>query len=171
MLCEGRPLRTGLVDMDVPWTFYRTGQSMHFRVITPIGKRKPLPASLRREARRQLARRSLPALAELVLLDLPSADHRFNRRSAGGAPHRALTIAGMVPGVERQPLKKLEPDPSALLQVIERWRNEAIKANRPIGRVVLAYEAGRDGFLAGTVVAVARCGSACDPLYKRRGLT
>ena len=76
----------------------------------------------------------------------------------------------MVPGVERQPLKKLEPDASALLQIIERWRNEAIKANRPIGRVVLAYEAGRDGFLAGTVVAVARCGSACDPLYQRRGL-
>lgn len=55
-------------------------------------------------------------------------------------------IAGMVPGVERQPLKKLEPDASALLQIIERWRNEAIKANRPIGRMVLAYEAGRDGF-------------------------
>ena len=55
-------------------------------------------------------------------------------------------IAGMVPGVERQPLKKLEPDASALLQIIERWRNEAIKANRPIERMVLAYEAGRDGF-------------------------
>jgi transposase len=55
-------------------------------------------------------------------------------------------IAGMVPGVERQPLKKLEPDASALLQMIERWRNEAINANRAIGRMVLAYEAGRDGF-------------------------
>jgi transposase len=55
-------------------------------------------------------------------------------------------IAGMVPGVERQPLKKLEPDAQALMQVIERWRNEAIKANRAIGRMVLAYKAGRDGF-------------------------
>src|SRR6266568_7058329 len=55
-------------------------------------------------------------------------------------------IAGMVPGVERQPLKKVEPDVPALMQVIERWRNEAIKANRAIVRVVLAYEAGRDGF-------------------------
>jgi transposase len=56
----------------------------------------------------------------------------------------------MVSGVERQPLTKLEPDASALLQVIERWRNEAIKANRAIGRMAVAYEAGRDGFwLAG----------------------
>jgi transposase len=55
-------------------------------------------------------------------------------------------VAGMVPGVERQPLKKIEPDASALMRVIERWCGEAIKANRAIGRMVLAYEAGRDGF-------------------------
>jgi transposase len=55
-------------------------------------------------------------------------------------------IGAMVPGVERQPLKKLEPDASALLRMIERWRNEAVKANQPIGRIVLAFEAGRDGF-------------------------
>src|SRR3954462_9048352 len=55
-------------------------------------------------------------------------------------------IGGMVPGVERQPLKKLKPDASALLRMIKRWRNEAVKANQPIGRIALAYEAGRDGF-------------------------
>jgi transposase len=55
-------------------------------------------------------------------------------------------IAGMVPGVEGQPLKKVEPDAPALMRVIERWRGEATKANRAIGRMVLAYEAGRDGF-------------------------
>jgi transposase len=55
-------------------------------------------------------------------------------------------IAGMVPGVERQPLKKVEPDASTLMQGIERWRSEATKANRAIERIVLAYEAGRDGF-------------------------
>jgi hypothetical protein len=32
-------------------------------------------------------------------------------------------------------------------RVIEGWRKEAIKANREIGRVVLAYEAERDGSL------------------------
>src|ERR1700682_6294855 len=35
-------------------------------------------------------------------------------------------VSGVVPGVERQPLKKLEPDATALLRLIERWRNEAV---------------------------------------------
>jgi transposase len=30
-------------------------------------------------------------------------------------------VSGAVPGVERQPLKKLEPDATALLRLIERW--------------------------------------------------
>src|SRR5271166_4824740 len=55
-------------------------------------------------------------------------------------------VAGMVPGVDRQPLKKLEPDPDALLRLLERWRAEAVKTGRAIERIVLAYEAGRDGF-------------------------
>src|SRR5437763_5141945 len=54
--------------------------------------------------------------------------------------------SGVVPGVERQPLKKLEPDATALLRLIERWRIEAVRAGRPIRRIALAYEAGRDGF-------------------------
>src|SRR5580693_6785665 len=55
-------------------------------------------------------------------------------------------VSGVVPGVERQPLKKLEADATALLRLIERWRNEAVRAGRPISRITLAYEAGRDGF-------------------------
>ena len=55
-------------------------------------------------------------------------------------------VRSVVPGVERQPLKKLEPDATALLRLIERWRSEAVRADRPIRRVALAYEAGRDGF-------------------------
>jgi len=52
----------------------------------------------------------------------------------------------MVPGLNRQPLKKLEPSAPALLRLVERWRDEAVKAGRTITRIVLAYEAGRDGF-------------------------
>src|SRR6202040_3131921 len=55
-------------------------------------------------------------------------------------------VSGAVPGVGRRPLKKLEPDAAALLRLIERWRNEAVRAGRPISRIALAYEAGRDGF-------------------------
>ncbi len=55
-------------------------------------------------------------------------------------------VAGLVPDVDRQPLKKLEPDPNALLRLLERWQAEAVKTGRTIGRVTLAYEAGRDGF-------------------------
>ena len=31
--------------------------------------------------------------------------------------------AGVVPGIERRPLKKLDPDPTALLHVVEGWRD------------------------------------------------
>ena len=55
-------------------------------------------------------------------------------------------VAGIVPGVERQPLKKLAVDESALLKLLHRWREEAEKAGHRIGRIVVAFEAGRDGF-------------------------
>jgi transposase len=55
-------------------------------------------------------------------------------------------VAGIVPGVERQPLKKLAVDESALLKLLHRWREEAKKAGRRIERIAIAFEAGRDGF-------------------------
>src|SRR6201990_2863733 len=55
-------------------------------------------------------------------------------------------VAGIVPGVERQPLKKLAIDESALLKLLHRWREEAEKARRSIERITVAFEAGRDGF-------------------------
>jgi len=53
--------------------------------------------------------------------------------------------AGGVPGVDRRPLKKLNPDPIALLQLLERWREQAAKAGHAGVRMVLAFRAGRDG--------------------------
>ena len=55
-------------------------------------------------------------------------------------------VAGIVPGIERQPLKKLAADESALLKLLQRWREEAEKAGGRIERIVVAFEAGRDGF-------------------------
>jgi transposase len=55
-------------------------------------------------------------------------------------------VAGIVPGVERHPLKKLEPDEEALLRLLQRWRDEAVRAGRTVARIAAAFEAGRDGF-------------------------
>ena len=55
-------------------------------------------------------------------------------------------VGGLIPGIERDPLKKLIPDEEALLKLLHRWRDEAIKVGRRITRIVVAFEAGRDGF-------------------------
>ena len=55
-------------------------------------------------------------------------------------------VAGIVPGIERHPLKKLDTDENALLKLLHRWRDEAVRAGRKITRIAVAFEAGRDGF-------------------------
>src|SRR5215472_16379859 len=55
-------------------------------------------------------------------------------------------VAAIIPGVERQPTKKLTPDEGALLRLLHRWRGEAEKSGRNLERIAVAYEAGRDGF-------------------------
>ena len=55
-------------------------------------------------------------------------------------------VAGLVPHLSRQPLKKLRSDPEALLGSLSRWRDQATKAGGRIKRIVLAFEAGRDDF-------------------------
>jgi len=55
-------------------------------------------------------------------------------------------VAGMIPGVSREPLRKLEPNPDHLSKVLHGWRDEAVKAGRQITRIAVAYETGRDSF-------------------------
>jgi transposase len=55
-------------------------------------------------------------------------------------------VGGLLPGVARQPMKKLGPDKEVLLALIWRWKDEASRSGRDIRRVCVAYEAGRDGF-------------------------
>src|SRR5438128_6018946 len=68
-------------------------------------------------------------------------------------------VGGVVPGIERQPRKKLEPSPERLLALLHRWRCEAVRAGKKITRIALAFEAGRDGFLLASWLA-ARGGEA-----------
>jgi transposase len=55
-------------------------------------------------------------------------------------------VAGIVPGLQRHPLKKLAVDQDALLKLLQRWRDEAVRAGYRIERLTVAFEAGRDGF-------------------------
>lgn len=66
-------------------------------------------------------------------------------------------VAGIVPGVERQPLKKLAVDENALLKLLHRWRDEAEKAGHRITRITGAFEAGRDGFWLARFASPAEC--------------
>ena len=51
-------------------------------------------------------------------------------------------VGGLVPGIAREPLKKLEPKAEALLKLLQRWRQEAVQAGRRITRIAVAFEAG-----------------------------
>jgi transposase len=56
-------------------------------------------------------------------------------------------VGAIVPGVARRPRRRLQPrDMTGLLTQLDRWRTEALKAGRAVHRVVVTYEAGRDGF-------------------------
>src|SRR3954452_17881580 len=55
-------------------------------------------------------------------------------------------VAAIVPGIARHPLEKIKPDETMLLGLLRRWQDEAAKAGRAITRILVAYEAGRDGF-------------------------
>src|ERR1700757_1100279 len=55
-------------------------------------------------------------------------------------------VGGILPGIERQPRKKLEPSSERLLALLHRWRDESVRAGHTITRIAVAFEAGRDGF-------------------------
>jgi transposase len=86
------------------------------------------------------------AMASIGLLQATDGASPMRRRKQHSKPVNDLSrslipldpnhtlIAGMVPGVERQPLKKLEPEASKLLTLLDRWRMEAEKAGHKVKR-------------------------------------
>ena len=42
-------------------------------------------------------------------------------------------VAGMLPRIERQPRKKLDPSPERLLGLLHRWRDQPVRAGRSRG--------------------------------------
>ena len=65
----------------------------------------------------------------------------------------------MLPGIERQPRKKLEPSPEWLLGLLHRWRDEAVSAGRTITVVLAAVLA--------VVLAVVLRGRTRSPTKRR----
>lgn len=60
---------------------------------------------------------------------------------------KSWEVGAVVPGLARRPRRRLAVrDLAGLLTSIERWKAEAIAAGHVVQRVVLTYEAGRDGF-------------------------
>jgi transposase len=60
---------------------------------------------------------------------------------------KSWDVGAVVPGVARRPRRRLAArDMAGVLKAIGRWREEAAAAGREVRRVVLTYEAGRDGF-------------------------
>jgi transposase len=52
-------------------------------------------------------------------------------------------VGGLVPGIERDPLKKIIPDPQILLRLLHRWRDEAVKAGQTIERIAVVAAVSR----------------------------
>lgn len=60
---------------------------------------------------------------------------------------KSWEASAVVPGIARRPRRRLPArDLVGVLGLIARWTSEAAKASRVVRRVVLTYEAGRDGF-------------------------
>ena len=77
-------------------------------------------------------------------------------------------VGGVVPGIERQPRKKLEPSPERLLALLDRWRDEAVRAGKEITRIALASRPRR--LLAGALACGAWRRGARDPSLECRGV-
>ena len=77
---------------------------------------------------------------------LVALDHNSTIIAVVEMSQSSWLVGGVVPGIERQPCKKLEPSPERLLALLHRWRDTAVRADGNITRIALAFEAGRDGF-------------------------
>src|SRR5215472_10079620 len=77
-------------------------------------------------------------------------------------------VGGVVPGIERQPRKKLEPNPERLLAQLHRWQDEAVRAGHTITRIAVAFEAERDCLVGERTRIVNRIKSTLARLGIRR---
>src|SRR5438132_12378240 len=123
------------------------------------------------EYRNAPAERPRPAPGQALSRSLVALDQNSTIIAVIEMSQSSWLVAGMLPGIERQPRKKLEPSPERLLAVLHRWQDEAVRAGRTITRIAVAFEAGRDGFwlapwlaARGIEAHVIHASSVADPL-------
>jgi hypothetical protein len=98
------------------------------------------------ECRDAPAERPRPTPGQALSRSLVALDQNGTITAVVELSQSSWLVGGMLPGIERQPCKKLEPSSEPLLALLHRWRDEAVRAGRIITRIALAFEAGRDGF-------------------------
>src|SRR5262249_8243870 len=78
-------------------------------------------------------------------------------------------VRGLVPGLKRQPLKKLSAGAEGLLALLVRWRREALEAGPAVGRGAGAVEAReRRAWARGGVAGVRAGGSEGHGIHASR---
>src|SRR5438874_5773761 len=92
------------------------------------------------------AERPRPAPGQALSRSLVALDQDSTIITVVEMSQSSWHVAGMLPGIERQPCKKLEPSPERLLALLHRWWDEAVRDGRTITRIAVAFVAGRDGF-------------------------
>src|SRR5436190_7726035 len=79
-------------------------------------------------------------------------------------------VAGMLPGIERQPRKKLEPSPERLLGLLHGWQDEAVRAGRHDHADCGCLRSRPRRLLAGALACGAWGRGARDPCLECRGI-
>ena len=110
------------------------------------------------------AERPRPAPGQALSRSLVALDQDSTIIAVVELSQSSWLVAGVLPGIERQPQKKLEPSAERLLGLLHRWRDEAVRAGKKITRIALAFEAGRDGFGALAECARGRSSEAGEGL-------
>jgi transposase len=81
-------------------------------------------------------------ILESVCSELTPFEHTTTLVAVIELSQSSWLIAGTIPGIERQPLKKIAPDETELLRVLHRWRDEGVRKGLTTTRIGVAFEAG-----------------------------
>src|SRR5437667_219573 len=88
------------------------------------------------ECRDAPAERPRPAPGQALSRSLVALDQNSTIIAVIEMSQSSWLVAGMLPGIERQARKKLDPSPERLLALLHRWQDEAVRAGRTITRIV-----------------------------------